>query len=59
MISSCRSLWQGIAAVEHTLSQLQKVGDELAATVWPSQFSITRACSNSSESFYSSSGRRV
>ena len=26
-----RSLWQDIVAVEDTLSQLQKVGDELAA----------------------------
>ncbi len=27
-----RSLWQDIAALENTLPELQKVGDELAAT---------------------------
>ena len=40
-----RSLWQDIVAVEATLSQLQKVGDELAATTGPRSFSVTSAFS--------------
>jgi len=40
-----RSLWQDIAAVEVTLSQLQKVGDELAANTGHRSFSIARALS--------------
>jgi hypothetical protein len=44
-----RSLWQDIAAVEVTLSQLQKVGDELAATVGRRSFSTARACSTRRE----------
>ena len=38
-----RSLWQDIAAVEDALSQLQKVGDELAAAAGYRSFSTARA----------------
>lgn len=40
-----RSLWQDIVAVEATLSQLQKVGDELATTTGPRDFSVASAFS--------------
>lgn len=38
-----RSLWQDIAVVEDTLFQLQKVGDELAATAGHRCFSAAGA----------------
>jgi len=40
-----RSLWQDIAAVETTLPYMQKVGDELAATIGHRSFSPARAFS--------------
>lgn len=40
-----RSLWQDIVAVEATLSQLQKVGNELAATTGSRGFSVASAFS--------------
>jgi hypothetical protein len=40
-----RSLWQDITALENTLPQLQKVGDELAATAGHRSHSIARAIS--------------
>jgi len=40
-----RSLWQDIAALENKLPELQKVGDELAATARDRGHSITSAIS--------------
>jgi hypothetical protein len=42
-----RSLWQDIEAVEDTLSQLQKVSDELAANTGHRSLRAARALSTS------------
>ena len=38
-------MWQDIAAVEGTVPQLQKVGDELATNFGPRSVSVARALS--------------